>query len=228
MTEVARVLVVEDDPVTADTLRRYLERDGHRVELAADGPSALDVARRTRPQVVLLDVMLPGLDGLEVCRRLTKEFDLSVLMVSARVTEADFVAGLDAGADDYVGKPFRPREVMARVRAALRRHAPARDGVRSVASRGIVVDVSAHRATVDGEEVALTPTEFALLAVLVAQPDRVFTRSDLIADALGHGHDAFERTIDTHVLNLRRKVDPRRDRIETVFGVGYRFVGDPT
>ncbi len=221
-----RVLVVEDDATTADTLRRYLEREGYTASWAASGVEALEVAEREQPDVVLLDVMLPELDGIAVCRRLRATRDVAVLMVSARVTEADFIRGLDAGADDYIAKPFRPREVMARVRAALRRGKPVSADARGQLTAGdLVVTLDDRRVVHANCEVSLTPTEYALLIALMRHPQRVFTREQLIAEALGHDYSGYDRTIDTHVLNLRRKVDPGRTRITTVFGVGYRFDG---
>ncbi|MCB9897047.1 MAG: response regulator transcription factor [Planctomycetes bacterium] len=226
------MLVVEDDPSTADALRRYLEHEGHAVDVAGDGLAALDLLRTRPPDAVLLDLMLPGLGGLEICRRLRETSDVPVLMLTARTREDEIVRGLDAGADDYVVKPFRPREVVARVRALLRRRVG--DAARAsddelLAAGTLRLDPRTHTVTRAGREIVLTPTEFALLETFLRHPDRVLSRARLIELALGRGYDGLERTLDTHVLNLRRKLDddPRRARVlETVVGVGYRLRGD--
>jgi len=224
-----RAVVAEDDPKQAELVRRYLEREGHAVTVVHDGPGAIAAVRRTGAQVLILDVMLPGADGYTVCRALSGDADLCILMLTARATEDDVLRGLDIGADDYMTKPFSPRELAARVRALLRRRAkdPAPDHLLRVGA--LVVDPLAHEATCDGAPVHLTPGEFALLEHLAAAPGRVFTRAQLLE--LLHGSDRYItlRTVDMHVMNVRRKIepDPRRpSRLVTVYGVGYKLLGD--
>ena len=225
-----KVLVVDDERNLVDLVAGYLEREGYRVLTAADGPSALDLARTADPDVVMLDVMLPGLDGVEVCRRLREFSDAYVLMLTARSEEVDKLVGLAVGADDYVTKPFSPRELVARVKAMLRRPrgAPRRgdtDAPPALRIGELVVDEARHEVTLRGDVLAVTPREFALLTVLMSQPGRVFTRAQLLERVWG---DAFydEHVVDVHVGNLRKKIedDPGRPRyVETVRGVGYRF-----
>jgi len=229
MTE-RRILVVEDEPKTAETVRLYLAHAGFTVTVVHDGRRGLAEARAGRYDLVLLDLMLPGLDGLQICRALRAEQKVPIIMLTARATEGDRVLGLDLGADDYVGKPFSPREVVARVRAVLRRSGRAQAGgggrYRFV---GLTVDAGTREVAVRGKPVTLTPTEFALLRAFARFPRRVFTRDELIAAALGEDYEGNDRTIDAHVMNLRRKLELDRDHpafIQTVFGVGYRFVGE--
>ena len=223
------VLVVDDDPNVVALARAYLERDGYRVSEAGDGPRALELARKEQPSLVVLDLMLPGLDGLEVCRRLQVESMAPVIMLTARVEEADRLEGLNLGADDYITKPFSPRELAARVRAVLRRS----DRERAVAAYpelsfgAIRVNLRARTATVDGGELSLTPTEFRLLTLLLQEPGRVFSRNDIIDRVLGDDFDGFDRAVDTHVSGLRRKLEAASPgsagHIETVYGGGYRL-----
>ncbi len=226
----AHVLVVDDDPKIRDLLRLYLVREGHRVTAAGDGEAALEAARTGKPDLVVLDVMLPGMDGVEVCRRLREQSNMPVILLTARTGDSDKVIGLDAGADDYVVKPFSPRELMARVRAQLRRHRPAATDEPTLVADGLELDPNAVTVRLDGAELALTPFEFRILAALMRRPKRVFTRDDLI-DAIHRDDDPgiFDRTIDVHLGRLRRKlrddaVQPRF--IGTVRTVGYRFVAD--
>ncbi|MBL8777403.1 MAG: response regulator transcription factor [Acidimicrobiales bacterium] len=225
-TIAGRILVVEDDERLADLVRRYLERDGHHVLVAHDGRRGLELARHNRPDVIVLDLMLPGLDGWDICRILRAESDVPIMMVTARTTEDDTLLGLDLGADDYLAKPFSPRELVARVRVLLRR-----TGVRvddEVLEVGdLVVDRRRHEARLGGRVLELTPKEFALLEALAGDPGRAFRRADLWTALVGWDADRAPRTLDVHVLNLRRKLgdepaDPRY--IETVAGVGYRLV----
>ncbi len=226
------VLVVDDDPKIRELLRLYVEREGYRAHFAADGPEALATARRARPDLVLLDVMLPGLDGLEVCRRLREESDVPILLLTARSGDSDKVVGLDIGADDYIVKPFSPRELMARVRAHLRRHRPPVDDQPTLAADGLVVDPNSVEVTLDERPVQITPNEFRILHALMRRPGRAFTRDELI-DAI-HGMDdpgIIDRTIDVHLGRLRRKLgdDAAAPRfIATVRTVGYRFVPSVT
>jgi DNA-binding response OmpR family regulator len=220
------VLLVDDDEKTVATVRLYLEHAGFEVITAGDGAGALDLARREpAPDLVVLDLMLPGIDGLEVCRRLREESAIPLIMLTARSSEEDRLEGLDLGADDYVVKPFSPRELAARVRAVLRRAPGASDGP-AIRIGALVIDPARHEVLVRGTKAALTPREFRLLEVLARAPGRAFTRSELVERAFGAASDALDRTIDAHVVNLRRKIeiDPSRPAIvETVFGVGYRL-----
>ena len=225
----ATVLLVDDDPKIRELLRLYVEREGHRPLFAADGETALELATRARPDVVLLDVMLPGMDGFEVTRRLRDISQVPILLLTARSAEGDRIIGLDLGADDYVVKPFSPRELMARVRALLRRRGRARGSDEPVlVADGLELDPNAVAVRLDGTPLDLTPFEFRILQALMARPSRVLTRDELI-DAI-HGDDdpgIFDRTIDVHLGRLRRKLrdnaaEPRF--IGTVRTVGYRFV----
>ncbi|MDG6108273.1 response regulator transcription factor [Dactylosporangium aurantiacum] len=223
----ARVLVAEDDPKQARLVRVYLERDGHDVLAVGDGRSAIEQYRARRPDLVVLDVMMPHVDGLDVCRILRAESAVPILMLTARSTENDQLLGLDLGADDYLTKPYSPRVLVARVRALLRRSgavAAADQPVLRVG--GLEVDAGRFEVRVDGVAVQLTAKEFGILEVLAAAPGRVFTRAQLIDRAFGFDHDVLERAVDTHVVNLRRKLetDVSRPRfIQTVYGRGYRM-----
>jgi DNA-binding response OmpR family regulator len=220
------VLVVDDEPEIIRLVRDYLERAGFAVATAATGEDALHAAHRARPDIIVLDLGLPGLDGLDVARELRRGGAVPIIMLTARTEEADRVAGLELGADDYVSKPFSPRELVARVRAVLRRTDTAReqgDVVR--AGDGLVLDATRMEVTVDGRPAELTATEFALLLHMARQPGRVFTRAQLLDAIHGVVVESYERAIDAHVKNIRRKIeaDPRAPRhLQTVFGVGYR------
>ena len=220
------ILVVDDEARIVKLVRDYLERAGFHVLAARDGETALSLARREQPDLIVLDLMLPGVDGLDVCRRLRRESGVPIIMLTARVEEADRVVGLELGADDYVTKPFSPRELVARVRATLRR-AGGEVGPPTVIRAGDVeLDTAALAATVAGEPVDLTPTEFHLLATLVRQPGRIFSREQLLEAVHGVAFEGYDRSVDSHVKNIRRKIepDPHRPRyIQTVYGVGYRF-----
>jgi DNA-binding response OmpR family regulator len=221
----AHVLVAEDDPKQAELIRRYLQHEGHDVRVVPDGRSAIDEVRRCPPDLLVLDVMMPKIDGLDVCRALRGESEVPVLMLTARSTEDDLLLGLDLGADDYVTKPYSPRELMARIRALLRR--TRRDPRQDVFEIGtLVVDPIRHTVTVDGAKVDCTPGEFRILETLAAQPERVFTREQLLEQI--HGFDRYitGRTVDVHVKNLRKKIesDPRNPvHIITVYGIGYKL-----
>lgn len=231
------MVIAEDDEKQAELLRRYLEREGHAVTVAGDGLAALDAVRQREPDLLVLDVMMPRADGLDVVRVLRAEQrELPVLMLTARSTEDDLLLGLDLGADDYVTKPYSPRELMARVRTLLRRSRRAGGGPGAaepdpgvLAVGTLRVDPPRHVVTVDGVEVECTPGEFRILAALAAEPDRVFSRQQLLAEL--HGFDRYisDRTVDVHVMNLRKKIEPaprRPVRLLTVFGVGYKLT-DP-
>jgi DNA-binding response OmpR family regulator len=221
------ILVVDDEPRIATLVRDYLEHAGFAVLVAGDGRNALALARSRRPDLVVLDLGLPGLDGLDVARALRRDSDVPILMLTARTDEADRVAGLELGADDYVSKPFSPREVVARVRAILRRTEIATTLADApIRVLDVELDPARLRASVAGRPVDLTPTEFALVATLARQPGRVFTRSQLLDAIHGVAFEAYERAIDGHVKNLRRKLepDPAHPRyLLTVHGAGYRF-----
>ncbi len=221
------ILVVEDDPKIVHLLRMYLEREGYGVAKAADGRDALDASDRVHPSLIILDLMLPHIDGLEVCRRLRASSDVPILILTARVDELDKLVGLSLGADDYVTKPFSPREVVARVKTILRR--TARERPLRVLRRGsLELDADRHRVTVHSREVPLTPVEFRLLQTMLASPDRAFTREQLLNHIYAHQESAVvDRTIDVHVGNLRQKLgdDPDHPRyIATVRGVGYKLL----
>ncbi|MGC4770570.1 response regulator transcription factor [Micromonospora sp. DT44] len=223
----ARVLIAEDDEKQAELVRRYLEREGHTVVVVGDGRAALEHLRQRPPDLLILDVMMPKVDGLDVCRILRRESDLPVLMLTARATEDDLLLGLDLGADDYMTKPYSPRELVARVRTLLRRGQRTTHATDPVLRVGdLHVDPIRHEVRVDGRRVDCTPGEFQLLQAMAAQPGRAFTRDQLLSHL--HGFDKYitGRTVDVHVMNLRRKIEPnprRPVRLLTVYGVGYKL-----
>jgi DNA-binding response OmpR family regulator len=221
------VLVAEDDPKQAELARRYLEHEGHAVVVVGDGREALEEIRRKAPDLMVLDVMMPRVDGLDVCRILRRESDLPVLMLTARTSEDDLLLGLDLGADDYLTKPYSPRELAARVRTLLRRTRSADKTPSPILRVGnLQIDPVRHEVRADDAEIACTPGEFHLLEALAAEPGRVFTRDQLLRHL--HGYDSYvtARTVDVHVMNLRRKIepDPRQPvRLVTVYGIGYKL-----
>ncbi len=221
------VLLVEDDPGVVEIARTYLAHDGHDVLVANDGMEGLRLARENDPDLLVLDLMLPKLDGAEVCRVLREESDVPIVMLTARYSEEDRLAGLDLGADDYITKPYSPRELCARVRAVLRRTArqAGSDKGAIVQHRDITVDQDQRTSSIGDRELSLTPTEFRLLVMFVSDPGRTFTRDQIIDRAFGYDFDGFDRTVDAHVSHLRRKLEsggePRY--IHTVYEVGYRF-----
>src|SRR5437879_4759653 len=220
------VLVVDDEPRIAAIAADYLRHAGYAVLTAADGLQALELARTKRPDLVVLDLGLPELGGLEVARALRAETAVPIVMLTARVEESDRLLGLELGADDYITKPFSPRELVARVRAVLRRSDRAREPSDVIRASGVTLDVARMRVEVDGRPIELTPTEFQILATLAREPGRIFTRSQLLDAVHGVAFESYERAIDTHVKNIRRKLepDPREPRhVLTVYGVGYRF-----
>jgi two-component system alkaline phosphatase synthesis response regulator PhoP len=226
----ASVLIVEDEAELAQVLRDYLERAGFRVQTVHDGVAAISQFQHKPADIILLDLNLPGMDGLDVARQVRRKSDVPIIMVTARVEETDRLVGLEIGADDYVVKPFSPREVVARVRAVLRRSQASPREPRVLRAADVEVDLERHRAFIGDREAQLTPTEFSLLAALVGQPGRAFTRLQLLAAAQGEAYEGYERTVDAHIKNLRAKIesDPKRPRyIMTVFGVGYRFSDEP-
>ena len=222
------VLIVEDDPDAVALVELYLRRDGYQVLSAADGIEGLRLAREARPDLVILDLMLPGLDGSSVGRTLREESDVPIIMVTARVGEEDRLSGLELGADDYVTKPFSPRELAARVKAVLRRTAqdPLEQGPAYLEHGNVTVNLRGRSVQIAGNQVALTPTEFRILAMLVREPGRVFTRDQIINRVFQDDFDGFDRTVDTHVSSLRRKLETvsgTQRHIHTVYGVGDRF-----
>jgi len=227
----ARILVAEDDPKQANLIRVYLEREGHSVLVVGDGRAALEQCRSRRPDLAVLDVMMPVVDGLDVCRILRAESNLPILLLTARTTEDDVLLGLDVGADDYLTKPYSPRELAARVRALLRRAGVVSAGNQAVLRVGdLDVDPGRFEVRVGGRLITLTAKEFGILEVLAGEPGRAFTRAQIIDRAFGFDHYVLERTVDAHVMNLRRKieVDPAEPRyVQTVFGRGYRLA-EPT
>lgn len=220
----ADIVLAEDDPKQAELVRRYLEHEQHTVTVAATGEAALAEIRTAEPDLLILDVMLPGMSGLTVCRTIRAFSDLPILMLTARSTEDDLLQGLDLGADDYVTKPYSPRELMARVRTLLRRTNAAKDGPVKVGT--LTVDKERHEVAVSGKPIETTPGEFRILEVMAARPDQVFTRAQLLEHL--HGFDRYitQRAIDVHIMNLRKKIEtnPRKPaKLLTVYGVGYKL-----
>ena len=216
-----RILIVDDDKKTVDLIRMYLEKDGYRVLTANDGQQALLAARHKRPNLVILDLMLPTVDGLDVCRILRSESKVPIIMLTAKSTEHDKLVGLDLGADDYVTKPFSPRELLARVRAVLRRLSEneARE-VDEVRFGDLLINFVRHEVRL------LTPKEFKVLEILIMEPGRAFSRLELLEQAFGYDYDGLERTVDVHVMNLRRKIEANLEQpiyVQTVYGIGYKF-----
>ncbi len=224
------ILVVDDEPKISQLARDYLEHAGFGVIVAGDGQAALTAVRQRRPDLVVLDLGLPGLDGLDVTRELRRDSTIPIVMLTARDDELDKLVGLELGADDYLTKPFSPRELVARVRAVLRRTEAGSGGPSDLVRAGdVVLDVPRMRTEVAGRTVELTATEFGLLRTLAASPGRIFTRSQLLDEIRGVAFESYERAIDSHIKNLRRKLepDPREPRyVLTVYGVGYRFADD--
>jgi DNA-binding response OmpR family regulator len=223
------ILVVDDEPRIVELARDYLEHAGFRVITASDGRTAVESARRDRPDLVVLDLGLPGLDGLDVTRELRRDGSIPIVMVTARDDELDKLLGLELGADDYLTKPFSPRELVARVKAVLRRTDRPVEPSDLIRVGELTLDVPRMRTEVAGTSVDLTPTEFTLLATLARQPGRIFTRSQLLDALHGVAFESYERAIDSHIKNLRRKLepDPRQPRyVLTVYGVGYRLADD--
>ncbi|ARP71704.1 DNA-binding response regulator [Streptomyces pluripotens] len=228
----AHILVAEDDLRQATVIRRYLEHEGHTVVIVHDGGSAIDEARRHRPDLLVLDVMMPVVDGLQVCRVLRRESELAILMLTARNTEDDLLRGLGLGADDFMTKPYSVRELMARIRTLLRRARrtaeveaePAEETVLQVGA--LTMDAARHEVRLGARRIELTAGEFRLLSVMLAAPDRVFTRRQLLTHTRGANAFVTERTIDVHILNLRKKIEPvprRPAYLLTVVGVGYKL-----
>jgi DNA-binding response OmpR family regulator len=244
---VASILVVEDDVALSNLLRSHLAAEGYHVQQAFDGPSALTMVEQHRPALILLDWMLPGMDGLAVCRRLRQSYLTPIIMLTARTEEVDQILGLEVGADDYIAKPFSIRQVLARVRAMLRRieldsqprkatetrapHAPASasplPATPAALVRGSLCISPAERSVkLAGQEIDLTPKEYDLLVLLASHPGWVFKREVLLQQVWGDSYEGFDRTIDNHITRLRKKLGQLGEKIDTVWGVGYRFKGD--
>ncbi|WP_445937247.1 response regulator [Pseudomonas sp.] len=216
---VADILVAEDEPKLAALLRDYLQAAGHRVTCLGDGLAVVPAVRATTPQLILLDIMLPGRDGLDICRELRTFSEVPIMLITARVEEVDRLLGLDLGADDYICKPFSPREVMARVRAILRRRP-------TQPSTGLQLDAATYKASYAGQELDLTPVEFRLLHCLATTPGRVFSRDQLMDRAYSDHRIVTDRTVDSHIKNLRRKLEqvaPQQELIHSIYGVGYKL-----
>lgn len=223
-------LIVEDDRVVSQLIRLYLAQAGYRVLEAADGTNGLRIALEESPDIVLLDLNLPGMDGIEVCKNIRKESEVPIIMVTARVDEDDRLTGLELGADDYVPKPFSPRELVARVNAVLRRtrrETEKREETGNhLSAGGVDVDLDRRSASVLGNEIELTPTEFRLLAYFIEGRGRTVSREQIIENVFGYDFSGYDRTVDTHVSNLRKKLEaanPDRHHLKTMYGVGYRF-----
>ncbi|HWR30838.1 MAG TPA: response regulator transcription factor [Negativicutes bacterium] len=223
------VLLVDDDPKIAKLLRRYFEKEDFLVLSVHDGPTALQLYRDKKPDILVLDLMLPGVSGLDVCRQIRKESDTPILMLTARDEETDRLIGLELGADDYVSKPFSPREVVARVKAILRRTRKTPEKADFFRTGKFIIDFAGYTVSADGIVLDLTPTEYKIFELLATHPGQVFTRFQMVEQVQGVAFEGYERTIDAHVKNLRRKIDdnPKDPRIIlTVYGVGYKFAGD--
>ncbi len=221
-----KILVIDDEPKIIQLTQDYLENAGFSVISAGDGERALAVIRDEQPDLVVLDLGLPGMDGLDVCRSIRKTSNLPIIMLTARDEETDKLVGLELGADDYITKPFSPKELVARVRSVLRRSELVQEGREVIRVGDVTLDLPRMQVTVSGEEIELTATEFQLLQALASQPGRIFTRSQLLNAVHGVAIESYERAIDAHIKNIRRKLEPFPHEpryIQTVYGVGYRF-----
>ncbi len=221
-----KVLVIDDEEHLTSLVKAYLDKDGYQVTIANNGRDGLSSARRVNPDIIILDIMMPEMDGYEFIRIFRQESDTPVIFLTAKVDEQERVLGLELGADDYLVKPFYPRELISRVRAVLRREAKRKDNSQQFNLAGICLDCLDHTVTVDKVYVNLTPSEFELLKTLMSSPGRVYTRLDLLDSVQGTRFDGYERTIDLHIKNLRAKIGQKKGKetyIETVYGVGYRF-----
>jgi DNA-binding response OmpR family regulator len=224
-----KILVVDDDEKISKILTAYLVRDGYTVKTAPDGLAALDLVKSYQPDLVLLDLMLPGLDGKTVCREIRRTSNIPIIMLTAMTGDDDRIGGLDIGADDYVTKPFNPREVLARIRAIMRRSAPAspQDDAAVLRIGCMSLNTSSRVLEVDGASLELTPTEYKLLELFMSHPNQVFSRLQLVEYVQGYSYEGYERTIDSHIKNLRKKLgDTAGGYIKTVYGMGYKMTGD--
>jgi len=220
-----QILVVEDEKKIADLLKDYLENAGYNVSCLEQGDIVLPFVKKHQPNLILLDHMLPGMNGLDICREIRKFSEIPIIMVTAKSEEIDRLMGLELGADDYICKPFSPREVVARVKAVLKRTVPGKESP-SLVSGPISLNVETRIVTVKDHEIQLTPSEFGLLKVLMESPNRIFSRDDLLQKVQGYEFGGYDRTIDTHIKNLRKKLAlylPNQELISAVYGAGYRF-----
>lgn len=220
-----KILIIDDEPKIVEICQDYLKAAGFAVLQAGDGPGGLAAARSEKPDLIVLDLMLPGIDGLDVCRILRRESHTPIIMLTARVEESDKLKGLQLGADDYLTKPFSPRELVARVQTVLRRAGEA-EPLQILRAGDLTLDRSRYVALLDGQETPLTPTEFEILATLANQPGRIFSRSQLLMSVRGVSFESYERAIDSHIRNLRRKLETEDDAVQhivTVHGVGYKY-----
>lgn len=230
MSNHRQILIVEDDPKTVELIRLYLEREGYRAMIARDGRSALQLVRQDEPALIVLDLMLPKLEGLEFCRILREAAStVPIIMLTAKSTEEDILRGLEVGADDYITKPFSPRELVARVRTVLRRTGEAATARPILRFGELVIDPLRHEVRWRDQPLPLTPKEFKLLETMGREPGRAFTRMELVQRVFGYDYEGLERTVDAHIMNLRRKIEPDTTQlrfIQTVYGIGYRFNGE--
>jgi two-component system, OmpR family, response regulator BaeR len=220
------ILIVEDEPKIAKLIGDYLEKAGFKTVRLERGDKVIPFIKRDRPDLILLDIMLPGMEGTDVCREIRKFADIPIIMITARVEEIDRLLGLELGADDYICKPFSPREVVARVKAVMRRTFPRPDAKRRLNAGPLTLEEDTHQVLIDDYNLNLTPSEFGLLSVFMSYPNRVFSRSELLDKVQGYQFEGYDRTIDSHVKNLRKKIAekiPDVEIITTVYGVGYKF-----
>lgn len=224
-----KILVVDDEEKIRELIKNYLEKEGFQVVPAADGGEALEFITKEKPNLIVLDWLLPGMSGLEICRQVRQKSKVPIIMLTAKTEEVDKLLGLELGADDYITKPFSLRELTARIRVVLRRSEPEEEKkTESVKVGGLEINLNRHEVWSEGKSISLTPTEFKILSILVSSPGRVYSRLQLLDAALGFAYEGYERSIDTHVSNLRKKIepDPVNPRyILTVYGIGYRFGG---
>lgn len=220
------ILVIEDEVKIAELIEKYLYLEGFKTSLIHDGNCALDAVNELNPDLIILDIMLPGTNGIELCSKIRQYSDVPIIMLTARVEEIDHLIGFDVGADDYVTKPFKPKELMARVKAILKRRRMPSSKPSTFTAGNIIVDPSEYKVLVKNEELKLTINEFSLLKILIASPNKVFSRQDLLAMTQGKYFESYERSIDSHIKNLRKKLtqaDPDSHYIESIYGVGYKF-----
>ncbi len=220
------ILVIEDEVKIAELIEKYLYLEGFKTSLIHDGNCALDAVNELNPDLIILDIMLPGTNGIELCSKIRQYSDVPIIMLTARVEEIDHLIGFDVGADDYVTKPFKPKELMARVKAILKRRRMPSSKPSTFTAGNIIVDPSEYKVLVKNEELKLTINEFSLLKILIASPNKVFSRQDLLTMTQGKYFESYERSIDSHIKNLRKKLtqaDPDSHYIESIYGVGYKF-----
>ena len=220
------ILVIEDEVKIAELIEKYLYLEGFKTSLIHDGNCALDAINELNPDLIILDIMLPGTNGIELCSKIRQYSDVPIIMLTARVEEIDHLIGFDVGADDYVTKPFKPKELMARVKAILKRRRMPSSKPSIFKAGNIIVDPSEYKVLVKNEELKLTINEFSLLKILIASPNKVFSRQDLLTMTQGKYFESYERSIDSHIKNLRKKLtqaDPDSHYIESIYGVGYKF-----